>query len=581
MRATRRLARYLRPYRAWAIAAPLSMALEVALDLAQPRLLQTLIDQGIKGGDLTLVLHLGLIMLALAILGAFAGIGCTYYAIKAAMSFGADVRDELFRKVQALSFGDLDQLETGPLVTRLTNDVDQVQQAVGMLLRIMVRAPLLVIGSLTMAIVTSPKLSLLICGIAPVLILILALFIRSAHAAFAGVQARLDRVNAIGLENLTGVRVVKAFVRGRHESKRFEVANEDFMASTIRAQVLVTGVMPLMMLMANIGVVGVLWFGGLQVNAGTMQVGQILAFVNYLTLMLGSLTMVGMLITRVVRAEASAERLDEVLQSHPEVVDRDDAQPWPEPRGAVRFDHVTFRYAGSLRDAALREVSFTAEPGELIAIVGPTGAGKSSLVNLIPRLYDVAEGAVLVDDHDVRDIRSDDLRRHVAVVLQESVLFSGTIADNLRFGRPEATDEEIEEAARMAQAHDFINGFDDGYQTQLGQRGVNLSGGQKQRLAIARALAAHPKVLILDGCTSALDAATESRLFAALRDWSHPCTRFVVSHRLGPVLAADRILVLEDGELLAMGTHAELMETCPHYREVAETQMSGRTVTHG
>ncbi len=348
-----------------------------------------------------------------------------------------------------------------------------------------------------------------------------------------------------------------------------------------RAQVLVAGVMPLMMLMANVGVVGVLWFGGLQVTSGAMQVGQILAFVNYLTLMLGSLTMVGMLITRIVRAEASAERLEEVLDATPEVLDRDDAAPWDEPQGAVAFEAVTFRYGGSRRDAALRDVSFRAEPGELIAVVGPTGAGKSSLVNLIPRLYDVAEGRVLVDAREVREIRSDDLRRHIAVVLQESVLFSGTIADNLRFARPEATDEEVVEAARMAQAHDFIDGLEAGYETQLGQRGVNLSGGQKQRLSIARALVARPAILILDGCTSALDAATEAKLFAALRAWPHVCTRFVVTHRLGPVVAADRILVLEDGELLAAGSHAELMAGCPSYREVAETQMNGKALAHG
>lgn len=566
---------------AWVVAAPLSMAAEVALDLAQPRLLQVLVDHGLPSHDLALVLRLGAIMVVLAIGGAFAGIGCTWFAIRAAMSFGADIRDALFGKIQALSFGDLDRLETGPLVTRLTNDVDQVQTALGMMLRIMVRAPLLVIGSLVMAIITSPQLSLLIFGLAPLLVVVLSLFIRAAHAAFARQQAQLDRVNAVGLENLAGVRVVKAFVRAEHEGRRFAGANDGFMAETIRAQVLVAGVMPLMMLLANVGVVGVLWFGGVQVQIGQMQVGQILAFVNYLTLMLGSLTMVGMLITRIVRAEASAERIEEVLTAEPEVQDRDDARPWDEPRGTVRFEQVTFRYGGSSRDAALRAVSFEAAPGELVAVVGPTGAGKSSLVNLIPRLYDVSEGRVLVDDHDVRELASDELRKHVAVVLQESVLFSGTIAENLRFGRPEASDEDVVQAARMAQAHDFIIGFEHGYETELGQRGVNLSGGQKQRLCIARALVVRPAILILDGCTSALDAATEVKLFAALRTWSHRCTKFVVTHRLGPVLAADRILVLEDGALLAAGTHDELVASCPAYREVAETQMNGRVAVDG
>jgi len=580
VKSLRRLIVFMAPYRVWALVAPALMALEVAMDLAQPRLLQTIVDVGIAGRNAPLVLHVLAVMVGVAVVGAVGGIGCTIYATRAAQAFGADVRGGLFRQVQRLSFGDLARFETGRLVTRLTNDVEQVQEAAAMLLRILVRAPLLVVGSLIMAVITSPRLSLLIFALSPLLIATFVIVTGRAQQLFAVVQDRLDRVNITMLENLAGVRVIKAFVRSAHEIGGFGRANDEYMRETVRAAVVVATVMPIMMLLVNLGTVGVLWFGGLLVQSGHVHVGQILAFVNYLMQMLASLMMVGMLLMRVARADASAERILEVLDAEPGVRDAADTAPLPTLAGRVQFDQVRFSYDGDGGEPVLRDVSFAVEPGETVAIIGATGAGKSTLVHLIPRLYDVTGGRVLVDGRDVRELRQDDLRRVTATVLQETVLFTGTIRDNIRYACPEATDAQVETAARLAQAHDFISGFPEGYDTLVGQRGVNLSGGQKQRLAIARALICEPAILIMDDCTSAVDATTEVGIVEALEGWSGACTRFVITHRVGSVLGADRILVLDGGAIAADGTHAELLETSPIYREIIASQLGTEEGAH-
>lgn len=580
MKSLRRLFVFMAPYRVWAIVAPALMALEVAMDLAQPRLLQRIVDVGIAGQDVPVVLHTLALMIAVALVGAVGGVGCTVYAIRAAQAFGADVRGALFRQVQRLSFADLARLETGRLVTRLTNDVEQVQEAAAMLLRILVRAPLLVVGSLIMAVVTSPRLSLLVFALSPLLIASFVIVTGRAHKLFTVVQDRLDRVNTTMLENLAGVRVIKAFVRSAYEVGRFGRANDDYMRETVRASVLVATMMPIMMLIINLGTVGVLWFGGVLVRAGDVQVGQVMAFINYLMEMLASLMMVGMLLMRIARADASAERVLEVLDTEPGVADAPDALPVPTVSGRVEFDHVRFSYDGDGGEPVLRDVSFTVEPGETVAIIGATGSGKSTLVHLIPRLYDVTGGWVLMDGRDVRELRQDDLRRVTATVLQETVLFTGTIRDNIRYGCPDASDEQVEAAARVAQAHEFISGFPEGYDTMVGQRGVNLSGGQKQRLAIARALICEPTVLIMDDCTSAVDATTEVAIVEALEDWPGACTRFVITHRVGSVLGADRILVLDGGVIAADGTHAELLAESAIYREIIASQLGTEVVAH-
>ncbi|MFO7947718.1 MAG: ABC transporter ATP-binding protein [Armatimonadota bacterium] len=580
MKSLQRLIGFMAPYKVWALIAPGLMALEVAMDLAQPRLLQTIVDVGIANEDGALILHTLLIMIGVAVVGAVGGIGCTFYATRAAFSFGADVRAGLFRQVQRLSFSDLARLETGSLITRLTNDVDQVQHAAAMLLRILVRAPLLVIGSLIMAVITSPRLSLLIFGLSPLLIATFVIIAGRAQKLFSAVQDRLDRVNITMLENLAGVRVIKAFVRAAHEITRFRRANDEYMQETVRASVMVATMMPIMMLLINVGTVGVLWWGGLLVQAGEVEVGQILAFINYLMQMLGSLMMVGMLVMRISRADASAERIIEVLETEPGMQDPPDPNELTEVEGRVDFNDVTFSYDGDGGEPVLRDISFTVEPGETVGIIGATGSGKSTLVHLIPRLYDVTSGSVLIDGHDVRTVRRDDLRRISATVLQETVLFTGTIRDNIRYACPDATDEQVEAAARVAQAHDFITGFPEGYDTLVGQRGVNLSGGQKQRLAIARALICEPVILIMDDCTSAVDATTEAAIIEALADWPGARTRFVITHRVGSVLGADRILVLDRGTLAAEGGHEELLETSPIYREIVTSQLGTEEVVN-
>lgn len=579
MRSLRRLATFLRPYRMWAILAPLFMLVEVAMDLLQPRLVQQVIDVGIAENDSDVIIQTGLLMIAVAIIAVIGGMLCTVFALLAAQHFSADLRGELFRKVQALSFGNLDRLETGSLITRLTTDVTQVQDVVSMLLRIMVRAPLLMVGSLVMAFITSPRLSLLFVGLIPLVLIALTIIFRKIYPLFGRVQRQLDRVNTVMQENLAGVRVVRAFARAEHELARFTGVNTELMDRTVVAVRTSAITMPIMIFIVNLGIVGAIWLGGIQVDQGNLQVGQLIAFFNYLLQGMIALGMVSFLLVRMARAEASASRIGEVLDSEPDIVTAPDARDDIRLRGKAEFRNVDFTYHGEAALPVLHDISFVAEPGETVAILGATGSGKSSLVQLIPRFYDVTGGAVLLDGIDVREIDEETLHRQIGVALQESILFTGTIRDNIRYGQPEASDEEVERVARMAQAHDFIVGFEHGYDTKVGQRGVNLSGGQKQRLAIARALLTQPAILILDDSTSAVDVATEARIQAALETFPH--TRFIVAQRISSVLGADQILVLDEGRLAAQGTHDDLMEMSPIYREIYTTQMERGVVAHG
>jgi ATP-binding cassette subfamily B multidrug efflux pump len=573
MHATRKLGKFLKPYWRWTVLAPLLMTLEVAMDLMQPRLIERIVDEGIAQSNMAIVVNTGLWMIGLALAGLVGGLGCTVFAVLASQGFGAGLRSTLFGKVQALSFGNLDELVTGKLVTRLTNDVTQVQEVVLVLLRIMVRAPLMLVGSLILAVLTSPQLAVLFVVLIPVVLAALSWIVNKSYPMFSHVQQELDALNTVMQENLAGVRVVKAFVRSKHEMQRFRQTNDSLMTVNIKAVRMVSVTMPLMTLFLNLGVVGAIWVGGMQVSAGGMQVGQVIAFINYLMRTLMSLVMVSMLIMRVSRAEASAGRILEVLDSEPKVKNKPDALDTFAPRGRVAFENVTFAYNGDGHDAVLRSVSFVAEPGQTVALLGATGSGKTSLVHLIPRFYDVSGGRVTIDDVDVRDIDKTALRGKIGIALQESILFTGTIGDNIRYGRPHASDEEVIAAAKMAQAHDFISGLADGYDSVVGQRGVNLSGGQKQRIAIARALLTQPAVLILDDTTSAVDVETEARIQEELARLRHGRTSFVVAQRISTVLTADKILVLDDGKIVAEGTHSDLLVSNPIYREIYESQM--------
>jgi ATP-binding cassette subfamily B protein len=464
-----------------------------------------------------------------------------------------------------------------------------------MILRMLVRAPLLLIGSLVMAIVTSPHLAFIPLALMPVELAAVIWIVNRATPLYTRVQEKLDNLNSVMQENLAGVRVVKAFVRARHEEARFKGANDALTGQSIRAARTVAIMPSFMMLTMNLGIAGVLWFGGLHVTAGAMQLGQIIAFVNYLITTLFSLMMVSQMIIQLARAEASARRIQEVMDSQPEVQNRAEVtnlsanqgdlaiEESPAPMGRVTFEDVVFCYDsndGNQCDPVLKGVSFATGAGQTVALLGTTGAGKSSLVHLIPRFYDVTGGKVMLDGVDVRDLDQEALRRNIGIALQETVLFSGTIRDNIRYGRPDAPEEEVVAAAKAAQAHDFIMSLPDGYDTQVGQRGVNLSGGQKQRIAIARALLLKPAVLILDDSTSAVDVETEAKIQDALDGVMASRTRFIIAQRISSVLAADKILVLDDGQIAAEGTHRELLESSPIYREIYASQLGNGAAGH-
>lgn len=555
------------------------MCVEVALDLAQPRLVQHIVDAGIHQRNLQVVWHSGGWMLALALCGILAGMTCGVFATLASQNFGADLRDALFAKIQTLAFADLDHLDTGSLITRLTNDVNQMQEVVGMLLRVMVRVPLLLTGSLILAILTSARLATIFIPLVPFVLGVLAWVISRSYPLFGQVQARLDRLNTVLQENLAGVRVVKAFARTDVQIERFSTANGDLLDKNVEVARVGVITMPLMMIAMNGGVVAVVWWGGIQVAAGGLTSGQIIAFVNYLGTTLFSLMMVSMLIVRLARAEASGVRVTEVLSTVP-AIEEEAPEETSFPAGPLVFEDVSFAYESG-GDPVLKHISFSVEEGQTLAILGATGSGKSTLVQLLARYYEVSEGRITVGGMDLRSIAPATLRHHIAMALQESVLFSGTIRDNIRYGRPEASDAEVRSAAEAAQAHEFIERLPEGYDTVIGQRGVNLSGGQKQRLAIARALLTQPRILILDDSTSAVDMRTEAAIQAALAA-AHPHqTRFIVAQRVSAAVRADTILVLDDGRVCGLGTHQELLASCGIYREIYESQMERQVSLDG
>lgn len=573
-----KLGRFLKPHWKMALAAPLLMLLEVVMDLYQPTLLASIVDVGIAQGDVNYILRTGLLMLAIALIGVIGGVGCTITSSYASQYFGTDLRDELFRTVQSFSFANLDQFKTSSLITRLTNDVTQVQQLVLMSLRMMVRAPLLAVGGIFMAVRINPRLSMILLVSIPVLALMVALLVKKGFRFFSLVQKRLDKVNNVMRENLSGIRLIKAFVRSDHERSRFAGANEDLRDVSTTAGRLMALAMPMIMLVMNFSIVAIIWFGGLQVQAGTMLVGEIMAFVNYMMHILFSLMMVAFMFVAISRAKASGERIQEVLETEVDLTDLPGARDVVIEKGRVEFQNVTFSYPGARGEPVLRDVSFTVEPGQTAALLGGTGAGKSTLVSLMLRLYDPTAGRILIDGHDVKSLTLDSLRRSVSIVLQEAVLFSGTIADNIRWGRPSADEDAVQDAAMMAQADAFIRSFPDQYQSVVGQRAVNLSGGQKQRVSIARGLIKNSPILVLDDSTSAVDLGTESRIQAALKERDSHSTTFVIAQRITSVMDADVIMVLEDGRIVDQGTHAELLAHSEIYRDIYRSQMGEEAI---
>ncbi len=634
MKSLRRMIRFVKPYRKPAVLSMLLLMGVVAADLLIPRLTQRVIDQGIARQDVGMILTTSLLMLGAAALSALFSIGNTLLSVRVAQNTSADLRSAIVRQVQTFSFGNLDRIQTGQLLVRTTSDVSQVQMIVQMSLRMLTRMPLWMIGSVFMLITTSTRLALLMLALIPAILGIMWFFLTKARPLFLSVQARLDRLNQVMQENLAGVREVKAFVRVEHENARFDQANIGLTDENIKVMQLIASLIPTMLFLVNLGVVGVVWFGGKLTMAGDFTVGEIVASINYMSYSLFPMMMLGGMIGPLSAADASAARIWEVLDSTPEVQNRPQARALPDIVGRVAFENVTFSYnsaplrrlqtdvttqaviaseakqspcrkeeiassqktllamtsADSLKSAhkpsqgfppVLNDINLVAEPGQTVAILGATGSGKSSLIHLIPRFYDVEAGRVTLDGVDVRDLPLDALRAQIGIALQETVLFSGTIGDNIRYGRPDATDEEVIAAAKAAQAHDFITAFPDGYDTLVGQRGVNLSGGQKQRIAIARALLVQPKVLILDDSTSAVDVETEAKIEAALEQLMAGRTTFVIAQRISTVLNADKIVVLDRGQIAAEGTHAELMASSPIYREIYESQLGDGEAHHG
>lgn len=579
----RQLIHYLKPYWKAVLLAPLLMILEVTMDLLQPVLIASIIDDGVLAGDLLHIKQTGALMVGVALVGLLGGVGCTIYSSIAAQNFGSDVRNTLFAKVQSFSFRNVDRFHSGSLVTRLTNDVVQVQTLVMMSLRVLVRAPLLAVGSLIMAFTISPKLAWILTAAIPLLSVVLYYIINKTFTLFGTVQQKLDNVNGVLQENTAGIRVVKAFVRSGFEKLRFGRANDDYSAAAVKATRLMALMSPIMMLIMNTSIVAVLWFGGHEMWNGAIQVGELVAFINYATQMLFALTSVSMLLTFVSKARASGQRITEVLNTNSEITVTKGALKQGISGGEITFDNVSFSYEeqDGNREAAIRQISFTAHPGTTLAILGSTGSGKSSLVHLIPRLYDVNGGHIHIDGIDVRQFDPIYLRSQIGLVLQEAVLFSGTIQDNIRYGRPDASQVEVEAAAKAAQAHEFISQMADGYDTRLGQRGINLSGGQKQRISIARALLVKPPILILDDSTSAVDLGTESRIQKELRQLLTRSTNIIIAQRISSVVDADRIIVLEDGAIAAEGTHDELLRSSEIYQEIYKSQTGKEETIYG
>lgn len=569
-----KLLRFLRPYRYMVIMTMVFVLLQSIANLYLPTLMSDIVNEGIVKENTPYIWKIGGVMLLVSAAGAALSVAASYLASRAASGFGMRLRSSVFSHIERFSLQEFDKLGTASLITRTTNDITQVQQVLNMMLRMMVMAPMMCIGGIIMALSKDAKLSLVIIVAIPILSLAIYLIGSKGIPYFKAMQTKIDRLNLVLREYLTGIRVVRAFNRTEHERDRFDQANGDLTATAIKANQIMAGMMPVMMLMMNVTSIAIIWFGGLRISTGHMQVGDLMAFLQYAMQILFSLMMASMMFSMVPRASASAVRIHEVLATDPVILDKEKTGAEEAgDRGQVVFDQVTFRYPGAEKPA-LSSISFTALPGQVTAIIGGTGSGKTSLVSLIPRFYDIESGSVRVGNTDVRDVAQGELRAKIGFVPQKALLFTGTIADNIRYGKEDATDEEVEQAAQIAQASDFIASMKDGLHSVLSQGGANLSGGQKQRLSIARALVRKPEVYVFDDSFSALDFKTDAQLRAALRNETEEATVIIVAQRVNTVMDADQIIVLEEGEIAGIGTHQSLMETCDVYREIVKSQLT-------
>ncbi len=566
--------KYVKPYLPAFIIGPLLMIVEVIGEVVLPKLMANIINVGVTNGSVGYITGTGALMILVALLMMAGGVGGAYFGAKAAVSFAADLRKDAFDKVQTFSFANLDQFSTGSLVTRLTNDITQVQNLINMALRMMLRAPGMLIGALIMAFVMNAELAVIVLIVIPILVGAITILIKVAFPKFKIMQKKLDALNSNIQEMLTNVRVIKSFVRGDYEEKKFAASNEDLKQTSLGAFKTIIMVMPLMMLMMNATTLAVVWFGGKQIIVGNMQVGDLTAFTTYIVQILMSLMMLAMVILQSSRALASLSRIREILDTDVDLNDEHCKEPDKiVSSGRVEFRDVSFRYYKENKEPVLSHISFDVKSGQTLGIIGSTGSGKTTLVQMIPRLYDVDEGEVLVDGVNVKDYTLENLREGVGMVLQKNVLFSGSILENLMWGDENASMEEVRKAAEAAQADGFVTSFTGGYEMDLGQGGVNVSGGQKQRLCIARALLKKPKILILDDSTSAVDTATEAKIRESFAGELKDTTKIIIAQRISSVQEADEIMVLDDGKIVGFGKHEDLLASCEAYQEIYYSQM--------
>ena len=566
-----KLKSYLKPYWLLALLSPAFMILEVSMDLIQPKFMSDIIDNGVLSNNMDLIIHTGILMLGTAVLGCAGGILSGVFGVAASQSFGNDLRKDVFAKVMSFSLQQTDKFTTGSLVTRLTNDVTACQDFVSMALRMLVRSSMQFIGGIVMVLSLNVNFGVILIVSLPVQLIFLAIILKKAAPLFGVVQSKLDKVNSVVQENVTGARVVKAYTREKYEIKRFGKANEELMTTNLRVQKLLAVLSPILMIIMNASVLAIIYIGGLQVEAKAMQVGEVMAAITYITQILMSVMMLGNIFQQVSRAKASADRIRQVLDEQPVIVTGEVKET--SSTGAVRFENVSFYYPGHSGKPVLKNINLDIKHGETVAVLGATGCGKTSLVNLIPRFYDATGGNIYVDGINVKEYDIKILRKKISIVLQKSELFSGTVFENIRWGCDTAADDEVIRAAKIAQADEFVSGFNGGYNSMISEKGASLSGGQKQRLAIARAILKKPEILIFDDSTSALDLSTEAKLHKALKENLTDVTVIMIAQRVASVMSADRIAVVDGGEIVAFGTHSELMQTSDIYRDIYQSQM--------
>ncbi|MBM7871733.1 ATP-binding cassette subfamily B protein [Clostridium pascui] len=568
-----KLFRFLKPYRRYVAMVLILLFLQSMAELYLPTLMSDIVDTGIVKGDTDYILKIGGFMLLVAFGSAICVILSSFLSSKVATAFGRDIRREVFVKGERFSLHEFDKIGTSSMITRTTNDVTQIQQVTVMIMRMMVSAPIMAVGGIIMALSKDKKLSLVLAVAIPLLGLVIFLVAKKAVPLFKVMQKKVDKINLVLRENLTGIRVIRAFNRIEDEKNRFEEVSYDFTTTAIRVNKMMAIVMPVMMIIMNFTSIAIIWFGGLRIDTGDIQVGDMMAFLQYAMQIMFSFLMVAIMFVMIPRAEASAVRINEVLDIDPEITDTKNPKNTDGRKGYVEFKDVTFSYPGA-EQPAIKDISFSVNPGETTAIIGGTGSGKSTLINLIPRFYDIQSGNILVDGVDIREMPQENLRKKIGFVPQKAVLFTGTISENIKYGKEDATEDEIKHAAEVSQASEFINNMKEGYDAVIAQGGNNVSGGQKQRLSIARALIRRPEIYIFDDSFSALDFKTDAKLRGALKGETKESTVIIVAQRVSTVMDADRIIVLDEGKIAGIGTHRELLKSCEVYKEIVSSQLS-------